>query len=76
MQINDFRAAQRVNRGLVSHLERRALLALASRLPEAVKPDHLTTLGFLALLAVGFSYWFAKYSMAGLWLAILFLALN
>jgi phosphatidylglycerophosphate synthase len=76
MQANDFRPAQRVNRGLVSHLELRVLLALASHLPEAVKPDHLTTLGFLALLAVGFSYWFSRYSMAGLWLAILFLALN
>src|SRR5579862_8954693 len=76
MQSHDFRPAERVNRGLVSHLEQRVLIALAHRLPEAVKPDHLTTLGFLSLLAVGFSYWYAKYSAAGLWMAILFLALN
>lgn len=76
MQPNDFRPAERVNRGLVSILEQRVLLALAQLLPEAVKPDHLTALGFTSLLAVGFSYWYARYSAAGLWLAILFLALN
>jgi len=51
-------------------------MALARNLPQAVRPDHLTALGFGALLAVGFSYWYARYSTAGLWLAILFLALN
>ncbi|MGA2882756.1 MAG: CDP-alcohol phosphatidyltransferase family protein [Bryobacteraceae bacterium] len=76
MQTNDFRPAERVNRGLVSILEQRALLALAQLLPDAVKPDHLTALGFTSLLAVGFSYWYARYSTAGLWLVILFLALN
>lgn len=50
--------------------------ALAHRLPRAVRPDHLTALGFGSLLAVGFSYWYARYSVAGLWLVILFLALN
>ena len=52
------------------------LLALEQLLPDAVKPDHLTALGFTSFLAVGFSYWYARYSTAGLWLAILFLALN
>lgn len=65
-----------MNRGLVSALEQRILISLARHLPSAVKPDHLTTLGFLKLLAVGFAYWYARYSSAGLWLAILFLALN
>jgi len=36
----------------------------------------LTALGFGSLLAVGFSYWFARYSTVGLLLVILFLALN
>lgn len=76
MQANDFRPAERVNQGLVSGLERKILLGLARHLPEAVKPDHLTTLGFLSLIAVGFSYWYARYSTIGLWLVILFLALN
>ena len=52
------------------------LTALAGLLPNAVKPDHLTALGFVSLLAVGFSYWYARYSAIGLWLVILFLALN
>jgi archaetidylinositol phosphate synthase len=76
MQTNDFRPAERVNRGLVSGLEHKALLALARHLPAVVKPDYLTALGFGSLLAVGFSYWYARYSTAGLWLVILFLALN
>jgi archaetidylinositol phosphate synthase len=76
MQTNDFRPAERVNRGLVSGLEQRALLGLAPHLPAVVKPDHLTALGFGSLLAVGFSYWYARYSTTGLWLVILFLALN
>src|ERR1700683_2419014 len=76
MQTNDFRPAERVNRGLVSVLEQRVLIGLARHLPEAVRPDHLTALGFGSLLAVGFSYWYARYSTGGLWLVILFLALN
>ncbi len=76
MQTNDFRPAERVNRGLVSALEQRVLMRLACNLPDAVKPDHLTVLGFGSLLAVGFSYWYARYSTVGLWLVILFLALN
>jgi archaetidylinositol phosphate synthase len=76
MQAHDFRPAERVNRGLVSVLEQRALIGLARRLPDAVEPDHLTALGFGSLLAVGLSYWYARYSAAGLWLVILFLVLN
>ena len=76
MPTNDFRPAERVNRGLVSVIEQTALIWLARHLPSAVKPDHLTALGFGSLLAVGFSYWYARYSQAGLWLVILFLALN
>jgi len=76
MQAHDSRPAERVNRGLVSVLEQRALIGLARRLPDAVKPDHLTALGFGSLLAVGLSYWYARHSAAGLWLAILFLVLN
>jgi len=76
MQTNEFRSAQRVNRGLVSALEQRALLALARNLPATVTPDHLTALGFISLLAVGGSYFYSRYSVVGLWLVILFLALN
>lgn len=76
METNEFRPAERVNRGLLSVLEHKVLVGLARRLPEAVRPDHLTALGFGSLLAVGFSYWYARYSAVGLWLVILFLALN
>jgi len=45
-------------------------------LPGTVNSDHLTTVGFLALLAVGASYWYARSSSAGLVLASIFLILN
>jgi archaetidylinositol phosphate synthase len=70
MRTNEIQTAERLNRGLVSAIERRVFISLARRLPEAVKPDHLTALGFGSLLAVRALF------TVGLWLAILFPALN
>lgn len=39
MQPNDFRPAERVNRGLVSAMEQRVWMAIARHLPEAVQSD-------------------------------------
>jgi phosphatidylglycerophosphate synthase len=71
-----FVEAQRELNGLTAHVERRALLWLAARVPAQVTPDHLTALGFLAMLGAG-----ACYALAGTWLwtlllANVFLALN
>jgi archaetidylinositol phosphate synthase len=73
---NEFRAAERANRSLLSSLEKKALTWLAHRLPEWVNSDHLTAFGFLSLVGVGLSYWYSRFSPAGLLLAILFFALN
>jgi archaetidylinositol phosphate synthase len=72
----DFRPAARTNRGLVASAEKAALLWLAGRLPAWVHSDHLTLLGFVSLIGVGLSYWFARYSKAGLLLVIAFFVLN
>ena len=45
-------------------------------MPGWVSSDHLTALGFLSLLAVGVSYWYARFAAAGLLLANLFFVLN
>ena len=72
----EFRPAQRQHASLLASLEKRTLLWLAERMPAAIHSDHLTALGFVSLLGVGLSYWYARYSAAGLLLVIVFLGLN
>ncbi len=73
---NGFQPAVRTNRGALASAEKKALLWLAHRMPAWVNSDHLTALGFLSLAGVGLSYWYARYSRAGIVLAIAFLILN
>jgi len=53
---NGFREAQRHLAGLTARAEKRALLWLAPRTPGWVTSDHLTLLGFLAMVACGVLY--------------------
>jgi archaetidylinositol phosphate synthase len=71
-----FRTAERVQQSLLTPLEKRILPWIAARLPFWINSDHLTLLGFFALIGVGGSYWYAHGSRAGLLLANLFLILN
>jgi phosphatidylglycerophosphate synthase len=73
---SDFRAAEREHRSILASLEKKALTSIALRLPRWVNSDHLTALGFVSLIGVGLSYWYASRSTAGLILAIVFLVLN
>lgn len=73
---NEFRAAKREHQSLLSTLEKKALLWIAARLPAWVTSDHLTILGFVSLIGVGASYWYARYANAGLMLVIFFFILN
>lgn len=75
--MSDFKAAARDNSSLVAALERRALIRMAGLLPSAVHSDHLTALGFLALLGAGAAYAAASvHPKAGLTVAIACLVLN
>ena len=56
----EFVHAARVMNGLSVPFERRVLLWLAQRMPAAIGPDHLTALGFAAMIGAG-----ACYSLAG-----------
>ncbi|MEQ1897123.1 MAG: CDP-alcohol phosphatidyltransferase family protein [Vicinamibacterales bacterium] len=47
---------QRINTGLLSHLERRTLLWIAPRLPGGVSSDHLTLLALVAMAGAGVSF--------------------
>jgi archaetidylinositol phosphate synthase len=71
-----FKDALRLQESFTAAAERKALAWLAARIPARVNSDHLTLVGFLAMLLAGASYAFARSHRAGLLLATFFLALN
>lgn len=71
-----FKDAKRIQESITSRWERKALLWLAARIPARVNSDHLTLLGFVAMILAGGSYAWARWNRAGLLLATLCLALN
>jgi phosphatidylglycerophosphate synthase len=71
-----FQEALRLHTAITASAEKNLLIAIARRLPRWINSDHLTGLGFVALLGTGASYWFARFHDAGLWLVIVCLAVN
>ncbi len=71
-----FQEAERAHTSLLAPLEKKCLIWLAERMPGWVNSDHLTLLGFLAMLFVGPSYWLASSTPLGLLLATFCLAVN
>jgi archaetidylinositol phosphate synthase len=71
-----FRDATRIQQSLTSGLERKALRWLAARTPSRIGSDHLTCLGFAAMLLAGGSYALTRWHAVGLLLATFFLAVN
>ena len=71
-----FQEAQRAQVSLLAPLEKRCLLWMAERTPPWINSDHLTLLGLAALFGAGLSYWYARYSRAGLLLVIVCLFFN
>lgn len=66
----------RIQRSVLTTLEKRTLGWLAVRIPAAVNSDHLTLLALVAMAGVGASYWLASRTPLGLVLATAFLAIN
>jgi phosphatidylglycerophosphate synthase len=66
----------RVNKALLSKLERSSLNWFAKRMPVWVTPDKLTILGFLGTILIGVSYYLTNQNPAFLWLANLGLVIN
>ena len=58
----EFKNADRQQTSILAPIERVCLNWLARNMPPWVKPDHLTLLGFAALLLAG-----ASYAVAGWW---------
>jgi phosphatidylglycerophosphate synthase len=51
----------------LARLEKRALVAIAKRLPRRVLPDHLTALGILAAIGIAAGYLLTNEHVAWLW---------
>lgn len=63
-----FKNATREHTSLLAAAEKRFLIAVAGRLPRGINSDHLTSLGFVALVAAGICYALARwYPVALLW---------
>jgi len=71
-----FANAIRLQESFTARAERKALAWLAMRLPSWINSDHLTFLGFCAMILAGASYALARTNRVGLILATIFLALN
>ena len=71
-----FQEAGRAQLSLLAPLEKKCLIWLARHTPRPINSDHLTALGLAALAGAGLSYWYARWSRAGLIWSIVFLALN
>ncbi|MBI4904682.1 MAG: CDP-alcohol phosphatidyltransferase family protein [Acidobacteria bacterium] len=71
-----YRDAKRVQASLLSGVEKQVLVWIAARLPERINPDHLTVLGFLAMIGAGVAYAMAGAFPHALWIVNLMLAIN
>jgi phosphatidylglycerophosphate synthase len=61
---------------VLAAVEKKALVWMAKRLPRWVSSDHLTLLGFAAMLLAGIAYWLANRNPLALLLVVLALGVN
>ena len=66
----------REHRSVLAAVEKRALVAIAQRLPAAVNSDHLTALALLAMAVAGVGYAMSRWDVRALWIVVPALALN
>jgi archaetidylinositol phosphate synthase len=71
-----FRHAQRVQESILTPFEKPLLNWLAERMPARVNSDHLTLLGFIAMILTGLCYYLASKHPVFLLVGSLCLALN
>jgi len=61
---------------LLAAVEKKALVWMAERLPRWVNSDHLTLLGFAAMLMAGIAYWLVNWNRLALWVVVIALVAN
>ena len=72
----NYRRETRIHTSLLAAIEKRCLIWMARRLPQAVNSDHLTAVGALAMPLICLSYWLAPQHPAALFLVVLLLIVN
>jgi phosphatidylglycerophosphate synthase len=73
---SEFNESKRQQESLLSGLERRALIWLAERMPRRIHSDHLTLIGFGAMILAGLSYFLTRFSPEWLWAGSACLVVN
>jgi archaetidylinositol phosphate synthase len=76
MNTNGFGEAHREMASILTSIERRCLLWLASRVPRWINADHLTAAALFSMMMVGLSYYLAREHRLALLLAIVWLAVH
>jgi len=76
MQTSPYREAKRIQTSLLAAVEKRCLVWMAQRLPQAINSDHLTVLAGIAMAGAGACYWIGPGSPGAMLAAIGFLILN
>jgi len=61
---------------MLAAIEKRALVWMAKRLPCWINSDHLTLVGFAAMLLAGLSYWLASRNKLALFVVVFALLIN
>ena len=74
--MSGFVSAVREHHSLLAAVEKRALVAMAARMPARINSDHLTALAGLSMAGAGASFWLGSIWPPALALVIVFLALN
>jgi phosphatidylglycerophosphate synthase len=62
IQANEVKTMRRIQESVLAPIERKALIWVAERLPEWVRPDHLTLLGFGSMLLAGTFYFACRWN--------------
>jgi len=66
----------REHRSVLAAAEKRALIAIARRLPAWIHSDHLTGLALFAMALAGAGYALARWDVRAVWIVVAALALN
>ena len=74
--VTEFKQAEREHTSFLAALEKKTLIGIAKRLPAWVNSDHLTALGFVALLVAGAAYWYSREQPLALVAVMFLLAVN
>ena len=70
------RQSERVQTSVLNGIEKKALVAMANKMPEWVSSDMLTWVGLLGAVIAAFGYALSNYNLCWLWLTYLGIVMN